>query len=209
MAEALRHEELTLLAVGPVTNVASLVRRHPDLHSQIEQIVMVAARRPGQSFRTGSQASTPFRDFNFELDPEAMQWLLDTEIPLAFAPWEVSSHVKVTSSDVERLAQASEAGAWLAESVASWLGRWQESFGVDYFNPFDTLAAAYLTHPELIRSFEAGVWIESGEDDTRPGEGAQKPYLLVDPEREGRRAIYTFEPEPKLHEVLMRRLAGP
>ena len=47
IAAALSQAPLTIVAVGPVTNIGSLVKLYPDLHDRIEKIVMVAARRPG------------------------------------------------------------------------------------------------------------------------------------------------------------------
>ncbi len=208
LAEALAVERLTILAVGPVTNVGSLLMLHPELEAQIERIVVVAGRRIGQSFLTGS-AETPFRDFNFELDPAAMQVLLDSAVPLVMAPWEVSSHVWIRSTDLDRLAESSAAGAWLSESCRTWLARWQETMGVDGFNPFDTLALGWVTHPELMSSLDVGVWIAEDEDDTAPGSGQAKPYLYVDPDRsDQRQAVYIYLPDPAFNELLVERLAG-
>lgn len=215
MASVLEESSMTLLAVGPVTNVASLVQLRPDLHDRIESIVMVAARRVGQSFRTGDPANVPHRDFNFELDPDAMQAILDTEIPLVFAPWEVSSKVWLRRADLEALGELSEAGRWVQEQTATWLDRWQENLGVDGFNPFDTLAAGWVTHPQWMESSEVRVWIEEGVDDRDPEGEATKPYLYVapllgeEPDREARTAIYLSRPDPRFQELLLERLAGP
>jgi inosine-uridine nucleoside N-ribohydrolase len=213
MAEALAEAPMTILAVGPVTNVGSLVQLHPELHDRIERIVMVAARRVGQSFRTGDPSNLPHRDFNFELDPDAMQAILDTEIPLTFAPWEVSSHVWIRSADLEALAKRSQTGAWVAEHTATWVERWRDNLGVDGFNPFDTLAAGLISHPRWIESEEVGVWIEEGEDDRQPGE--IKPYLYVapvlgeEPDDELRTATYAYLPDPQFKAMLLDRLASP
>ena len=211
MAEALREAPMHLLAVGPVTNAATLLQLHPELHERILSIVVVAGRRVGQTFRTGAETNTPHPDFNFENDAPAMQVLLDSDIPLVMAPWEVSHHIWLRQADLDDLATRSEAGAWLAEASASWIARWKEGFGVDGFNPFDTLAVLWLTHPEQIRWFEGAAWIEEYEDDRNPG--ATKPYLLVDADRletddNARRVIYTYEPEPELQAILKDRIAG-
>ncbi len=212
MAQALEHEPLVLLAVGPLTNVATLVELHPELHERIRSIVIVAGRRPGQQFRSAG-SSRSFGDFNFERDPAAMQRLLDSEIDLVLAPWEVSSHIWMREEDLDWLSKQSEAGAWLATSCRSWLeGVWQGRLGLDGFNPFDTLAMVWVTHPERIESFVGGAWIEELDDDTEPGSGKSKPYLLVDASRGDLRQVrYTFRPAPEVHGLLLERLArrGP
>ena len=78
LAEAIRQESLTVLALGPVTNVATVLKNHPKLARQIPQIVAVAGRRQDQRFVTGEATSVPLRDFNFELDPDAFQVILDS-----------------------------------------------------------------------------------------------------------------------------------
>ncbi len=208
LARALEQRPMTVLAVGPVTNVGSLLMLRPELASRIESLVMVAARRVGQSFRaTPESTGSPFRDFNFELDPDAMQVILDSEVPLVFAPWEVSSHVWVTDADLEQLAAASASGQWLSEQVASWIAFWKRDLGTVGFNPFDTLAVAWLTHPELIASVDAGVWIQEDEDDVNPGQ--RKPFLYVDETRADiKQAIYTYRPQPAFKDALLARLAG-
>lgn len=209
LAAALERERLVVLALGPVTNVGSLLRLHPELAARIERVVVVAGRRVGQSFRIEGRDHTPFRDFNFEHDPAAMQVILDSEVPLDLAPWEVSSQVWVRQADMDALRTRSESGRFLAEATASWLAFWRNDLGADGFNPFDTLAVGWVTHPELIEWSEVAVRIEDGDDDTSPESGARKPYLYVDPaSSEGRRARYAYRPAPEFHDLLVERLAA-
>jgi inosine-uridine nucleoside N-ribohydrolase len=209
MAAALERERLVVLALGPVTNVGSLLRLHPDLAARIERVVVVAGRRVGQSFRIEGRDHTPFRDFNFEHDPAAMQVILDSGVALDLAPWEVSSQVWVKQADMDALGTRSESGRFLAEATASWLAFWRDDLGADGFNPFDTLAVGWVTHPELIEWSDVAVRIEEGDDDTSPGGGVRKPYLYVDPaSSEGRRARYAYRPAPEFHDLLVERLAA-
>jgi len=213
LAAALEAGPLTVVALGPLTNVGSLVRLRPELCARIEAVVMVAARRPGQRFLSVPGQRVPFPDLNFDCDPAAMQALLGTGLPLVFAPWEVSSHVWIEAEDLQRLAGSGPSGAWLAAHCAPWLEFWRRDLGAKGFNPFDSLAIAAVTHPGLLRGFDAGVWIEMGPDDraspVEQAAGAAKPHLLVDPARPGRRGWYTFEPLPELKPLLLERLARP
>ncbi len=209
LAAALGERPLTILALGPVTNIATLVQKHPNLHGKIERIVIVAARRPGQKFTYPTADGYSFRDFNFESDPEAMQVLLDTEIELVFTPWEVSSHVWITPDDLSRNATYGGAGIWIEEKSLAWAQMWIDRFKTVGFNPFDTLAVGWITHPNLIQTMPVTVWIEEGPDDTKPADEAHpKPYLLVKEGEDGRKAIYAYKPAPQFTRVLMDRLGG-
>ena len=184
LAAALVRERLTVIALGPATNVATVLRRHPELGARIVRVVAVAGRRPGQRFTTGTANVRAHRDFNFEEDPEAFRILLDAHIPLTLAPFEISSGVWMTAPDLDRLAQGPARSRWIVTAARDWLGLWQRTFGVDGFNPFDTLAIARVTSPALVLCETLPARIEQRPDDVTEArmQGtnvATKPYLLV------------------------------
>ncbi|HTQ53499.1 MAG TPA: nucleoside hydrolase [Bryobacteraceae bacterium] len=67
--------EVTILALGPMTNVAMLLRLHPDLESKIKRIVFM-----GGNVHVPGNAS-PAAEFNFWFDPEAAQIVLRSRVP--------------------------------------------------------------------------------------------------------------------------------
>jgi len=208
LAGALQSQKLTILALGPATNVATVLRNHPELARRIERVIAVAGRRPGQHFSTGAAAS-PFRDFNFELDPAAFQVILDSGVPLVLAPWEIFSEVWLYAADLNKLAESDKSLTWLTGPAADWLAFWKKSFNVDGFNPFDTLAVGYAVRPDLFRCQTLPVNIQSLPDDiVAPGKPPQiKPYLLVSSSIDSKyRTNYCFEAEPQFKVDLMNRL---
>lgn len=211
LTEALRREVLTVFVLGPATNLATVLQQHPELRSRIRQIVAVAGRRPQQRFVVGDKKHRPFRDFNFEMDPPAFQTLLDSGVPLVLAPWEISSQVWLTTADLEKLRTAHDALAWLYQPAMDWMAGWR-AFGVDGFNPFDTLAIAYVTSPRLLQCEPLPAEIRTLPDDTvLPGESARppKPYLLVAREIRSRRTVnYCFRPALTYKADLLRRLTA-
>lgn len=207
LASALGERKLTILALGPVTNIGTLLMRRPELTPRIERIVVVAGRRPGQKFVSSESQRVPHRDFNFENDPAAMQVILDSPAPLALAPWEVSSQVWIARDDLARLRATGGSGEWIADTSQYWIERWERGISPRGFNPFDTLAVGWVTHPALIKSEPASVRIETATDDRDPRK--TKPYLWVTPhDSKGRQAIYCYQPLDGFQPLLMRRLAG-
>lgn len=185
IAEALRAQPLTILALGPATNVATVLEKHPELARRITRVVAVAGRRPGQRFTTGSSNARGHRDFNFELDPHAFQVLLDSHVELVLAPFEISSKVWLKSADLDRLAASpSAASRALAAPARAWLSLWGRLFGVDGFNPFDTLAVAYAISSDGFACETLQARIQTlADDETEPGvQGTRverKPYLIA------------------------------
>ena len=77
LAEALQREPLTVLVLGPGTNIGTVLMRHPELADRLVELIAVAGRRPGQRFVTGEMTNSPFCDCNFDKDPGSFQVMLD------------------------------------------------------------------------------------------------------------------------------------
>ena len=210
LAETLVTEPLTILALGPLTNIATVLKRNPQLSTRMKAVVAVAGRRPEQHFRTGTKSGKPFRDFNFELDSEAARLVLASGVPVILAPWELSSQVWITADDLEQMKAGPPAAQWLYTSARDWLGLWMDKFGVDGFNPFDTLAVAILTSPELLACDTLPVIIETLPDDAPPDgapSGVKKPYLLVSNDLQSNVTVeYCWKASQNFKTDLMKRL---
>ena len=204
LAEALEREELTVLALGPVTNVATVLKNYPELAGQIRTIVAVAGRRPGQKFVLGA-GGTPLMDFNFELDPEGFRILLASGVPLVLAPFEISSKTPLTEEDIERFASVPSIADFFLEPLRDYVKWYEHRFGLRAIFPFDTLAVAYLTSPNWIQCDELPIAIEIHPDDVKPG--GVKPHLVAGSGiRSSYRARYCHTASSELIPDLMRRM---
>ena len=211
LATALRQERLTILALGPGTNVGTVLLENPELAEQIVEVVAVAGRRPGQSFVTGDSANGPHCDCNFDKDTESFQVILDAGVPLTLAPWEISSKVWLRSAELDQLEQAGAGARYLVPPARDWLALWNERYSVDGFNPFDTLAVGYLTTSETIMCETLPVEIVDGLDDQAVAAGQDpaphKPHLVVQRDSSSPyEATYCHTPTTEFTDDLMRRL---
>ena len=184
LAASLRREPLVVLVLGPATNVATVLKNHPELRDRMVRVVAVAGRRPGQRFTTGTTNPKGHRDFNFEEDPEAFRVLLASGVPLTLAPFEISSKVWLRSPELDAIAADGAITGWIVAPARRWLDLWTRTFGVDGFNPFDTLAVARLTSPSQLTCETLPARVDVLPDDVTEArvQGttvAQKPYLLV------------------------------
>ena len=214
LAAALRAGPLTILALGPATNVATVLSKHPELAARVTRVIAVAGRRPGQRFTTGSSNRAGHRDFNFELDPRAFQILLNAKVELVLAPFEISAKIWMRNADLDRLASARSAAARsLAAPSRAWLSLWARLFGVDGFNPFDTLAVAYAISPDGFTCETLKARIDTLADDvTEPGvqgvTAERKPYLLASNTfgESSSRVTYCADAPPAFKQDLLARL---
>lgn len=208
LAQALGREKLTVIALGPATNVATVLANHPELAIQMERVIAVAGRRKGQHF-TAREEGPAFRDFNFELDPTAFQIILDSKVPLVLAPWEISSHVWIRAADLNKIRTAQPQAGWMLDAATDWLAFWKEKFGVDGFNPFDTLAVGYIASPSGFVCARLPVRIEKAPDDIGTEGAPEKPYLIVDAANDTKHsALYCFRPPEDFVQDLIGRLCS-
>ena len=98
LVRALERTPLSIAALGPATNLAAALAERPDLAARIETVVMVVGRAPTGPLRfPGGSANLP--DFNFELDPAAVERVLASEAPLTLAPFAFAAQLPVTAAD--------------------------------------------------------------------------------------------------------------
>ena len=148
LAKALDTQPLTILALGPLTNIAMLLRTHPELIPHIEAIVAVGGQRPGHVFRVGKTPLLHLHDLNVRKDLDAFDIVLRSGIPLHLIPFEAAREVVVTGTDLSVLQQRGGLDPWLASRSLPWLTMWENVFGANGFSPFDALAVAYLLDPD-------------------------------------------------------------
>lgn len=192
--KALKKENLTILAIGPLTNIATLVKNHPDIISQIDSIVICAARTPGLSFNPGLGKLNVF-DYNYEMDTSSMNVLLESPIHLVFAGYEPSSYTFVGDVDLLCIDRTENYGGWLYNSLQDWMDLNESLFGVHGFIPFDCSTLGVITHPEYFTYLESiPIKVNYRENDAQNFQPEQKikPYLEVS---------YDFESNKKVKYV--------
>jgi inosine-uridine nucleoside N-ribohydrolase len=134
LAQSLERGPLTILALGPLTNIATLLQTHPEMASQVSQIIAVAGKRPqpGLGFYPGKTSVLHLHDFNFRKDVEAFEIVLNSSIPVVLVPYEVASRVIIGSSDLDELS-AKDTTRWLARLSEEWLSFWVNDLKAEGF----------------------------------------------------------------------------
>ena len=148
--------EITLVAIGPLTNVAILAAESPELLPKIRQIVVM-----GGASRAGGNV-TPAAEFNIFADPHAAARVLDCGRPTTIVSLDATHQVLATPTHAERLARA---GGEPARRLAALLRPAAHSrtarFGPDRLPVHDPCAIAWLLQPELFRAKSVPVAVET------------------------------------------------
>jgi purine nucleosidase len=109
---------LTLLCLGPLTNVATALRIQPDLFMAIKEIIMV-----------GGTSRFPFPEWNVRSDARAAQIVLGAGIPVKLLGWNITTRCQLRECDLQRLHQTdSPETQFLIQLLGIWKRhrpRWQ------------------------------------------------------------------------------------
>ena len=148
--KALEAGPLTVIAIGPLTNVAAVLKNRPGLADRVEKVVAVAGTRPGtRRLWPGNSRILHFHDLNFIKDVDAFDAVLASGVSLHLMPFEAANQVTVTRQDMEALESTAGAVSWIAGESDGWIGFWEEKLERDGFSPFDSLTVGYLTVPGM------------------------------------------------------------
>jgi purine nucleosidase len=90
--------ELTLAAIGPLTNLALALRLDPDLPGRYRQLMVM-----GGAVRAMGNTQNHSAEFNFYTDPEAAHIVLDGWPGVQLLPWETAVEHTVPQEQVEAL----------------------------------------------------------------------------------------------------------
>ena len=158
LVETLRREpagSVTLVPIGPLTNIAAAFRQAPDVIARVGRIVMMG----GAYFEVGNV--TPAAEFNIFVDPLAAAEVFAAGVDLVVMPLDVTHCALTSRAWVEGMRASGRVG----EVVASWTDFFERydraKYGHDGAPLHDPCAVAYLIAPELFSGRRINVEIET------------------------------------------------
>lgn len=212
MTDALKKEKLTILALGPATNVATVIKNNPELVGQINEIVFCAGRTTGYPFQPGLRQNT-VGDYNFERDVEAFRVILNSGVKVVLSGFQCSEYVLVSKRDTEFLSSGNEADKWLSSMLIPWQERAVKVFGIPGFIPYDTTPLGYLTHPGyFLIDKDIPIVINYRENDATLGRNRpeMKHYLEAGHEYTSKWKVdFAYRTLPGFNEIVIESLSAP
>ena len=149
-------EPTTLIALGPLTNVATAILATPGVTERLARIVAMggAIRREGNV--------TPAAEFNFFADPEAAAIVLRSGVPITLVPLDATMRAifpgevaaRLASSEIPVERAVGELGSFVAAVYRTY-------YGIDGFALHDPLAVGAAVDPTLVTTQDLWVSVET------------------------------------------------
>jgi inosine-uridine nucleoside N-ribohydrolase len=147
--------EITLVAIGPLTNLALAVRHEPRIAGLVREVCIMG----GALFVPGNV--TPEAEFNIYADPHAAQIVLQAGWPIRFVTLDVTMKTTLHETDLAALRrEGSPVHNFIIEAIQGYLTRFGRDHAENKMHMHDPLCLAIAFQPELISWKEAYVGVE-------------------------------------------------
>lgn len=152
---------LTLVPTGPLTNVALAMLKDPRITTKLERIVLMG----GAVFDSNI---TPAAEFNIYVDPEAAKVVFGSGVPVTMVGLDVTNKALFGFDDIEELSRLNGKVSRVVAPLLKFFAQANKDiFDFDGAPLHDALAIAYLIKPEVIKTRNMNVEIETEGDLTR------------------------------------------
>jgi purine nucleosidase len=155
--------ELTLVTLGPLTNVALALRKDPSIARLYQRVVVMGG--------TGDHSGniTPAAEFNIYVDPEAAAEVFASGMPLEMVGWDVSrDHAVLRPEDLDALRETGRLGAFCVDIQAQLLKFCHDVTHIDGVDLPDPVTVAYAIDPTIATGTRrAFVTVETAGTHTR------------------------------------------
>ena len=129
----------TLVGIGPLTNIATLITKYPDVKNRLRGIYLQGSLLPD---------NTPdLEKHNFKVDSEATRIVFDAGIPLTLLPTAIGKRVSLNAQDFKRLPEG-----YIYDYIRNHAEEYMDLRGQDRAYLYDPLTVMLLTRPEFFHA---------------------------------------------------------
>ncbi|MGH7207695.1 MAG: nucleoside hydrolase [Nitrospiraceae bacterium] len=191
--------ELTLITLGPLTNLALALETDPAPLRQLRSVISMAGAIsvPGNV--------TPVAEFNIFVDPHAAQRVFQSGLPMTLVPLDVTTKVALSRKEIQALAAdgSDPVLRFVADATGQALSYAERVEGMPLFHLHDPLAVLVAIDPTLVHTVPLHVEVETEDQaimgrttaDRRSLRGSQKvsPNLQAALKVDAARALKLFK----------------
>lgn len=150
-------EKVTLVPVGPLTNIALLIKAFPEVMDKIELVSIMGGS-------TGIGNTTPTAEFNIWADPEAARIVFDSKLPIVMSGLNVTHSTGLHRKDVDELMKSTGKVTRMCGEILNYYFKGDHVKKGTFTPIHDASAIMYLIHPELYKSKNMPVVVDCSEE---------------------------------------------
>lgn len=151
-----RTTPVTIVATGPLTNIALLLKVFPEDQTKIKQVIVM-----GGSLSQGNV--TEVAEFNFYVDPDAAQIVLTSGLNIVLCGLDVTNHTGLTAAEIQQLAHRGPASQLayqiLVPYFAAETGETTAASSIAAIHDLTTIS--YLLHPEYFHGWQTTLQVDT------------------------------------------------
>ncbi|MEP7367413.1 MAG: nucleoside hydrolase [Acidobacteriota bacterium] len=140
--------QITLVPVGPLTNIALAFLQYPDLAAKTREIILMGGT-------VGAGNVTPAAEANIYHDAEAARIVFESGVPLVMVDLTACAQARLTRNDAARLRASTDPVARFVGAIAQPYLSFAERFGPGGAAIHDALAVGIAADSSVVKSFKA------------------------------------------------------
>ena len=182
--------EITLVAVGPLTNLALFIQKYPELIPLLKEVIIMG----GNAFCPGN--ATPSAEANIFNDPEAADMVFATNWQISMVGLDVTEKVFMSSEQLTKIAsRSSDINKYVSEATVFYLEFYKKNNKIDGIFVHDSSAVAYLLNRDLFTVASYPLLVEKIDS---PSLGKTWPMLDKAPDFEERPTLKPWQNRPNV-----------
>ena len=146
--------ELVVCPVGPLTNIATAIAKHPDIVDHIKVLNVMGGCADGGNM-------TPCAEFNIYVDPHAAENVFKSGIPVNLFGLDVTHKAYLDDDDISEIVSYGNAASKLFKDSNGMLYAYREKLNWIGLCEHDSCPVIYTAHPDWFEGKECGVFVET------------------------------------------------
>ena len=191
-------EEVTILCLGPLTNLARAFRRDPTLPPLVDRVIMTGGSLTAQG------NITPCAEFNFYFDPTSAQEIIKSRTTKILIPLDVTREITFGLEVMDDLPKDNtKIGYFLRQILPHTFRSYRQQLGQEAITLNDAVGALALLEPDLFKYKPMGCDVETQGELTR---GVLVVDQRVTPEWRSNLTVATSAPPERVHQYIVDQL---
>jgi purine nucleosidase len=160
-------KELTLLTLGPLTNIATAIMKYPGFLDDLREVIFMGGLiHPTSALSIGPVETIQYSEFNFLNDPKATKLFIEAETrtPRIGMGLDVCCQIVFNRTHYNVIKERKTViSQYLVENILNWLNLWEKTKAKGFY-PFDNLIPIYLVNNGLFQTSDFHLIVDTNKN---------------------------------------------